>query len=147
MAFMSTPMSRTPYFFGQVEGRLSPHGGEDGVYFIFIQDLFDAFYCQGQQIDLVCHHGVGHDRSGVAVDQDDLDSIFPQAAGGLGAGIVEFTSLADDYGTGTDDKYAADRRVFGHDGKNIKLREVTAVGGNFPTFFRMWESGRRRESG
>ena len=47
--------------------------------------------------------GIGHDGGRIGIDQHDLVAQFSQGLAGLGAGIVEFTGLADDDGTGTDD--------------------------------------------
>ena len=45
-----------------------------------------------------------HDGRRVAVDQDDLVTLFAQGLAGLGAGIVELTGLADDDRAGADDE-------------------------------------------
>ena len=52
---------------------------------------------------MVSRNLVGHDRSGVGIDQDDLDALFPKGSCGLGACIVKFTRLANDDGATADD--------------------------------------------
>src|SRR6186713_479933 len=90
------PDTKVFSLFSQVQGGLSTHGWQYGIYLVLFQYLFNTFGCQRQEINFVGHHRVGHDSSRVAVDEDDLHPFFPQTAGGLGTGIVELTSLADD---------------------------------------------------
>ena len=63
--------------FGEVQRRLTTHRRQYGIYIILFKNLFDAFYVQWQEIDPVCHHRVGHDGGGVAVDQDHFYAFFP----------------------------------------------------------------------
>jgi hypothetical protein len=51
---------------------------------------------------------VGHDRGGVAVDQDDLVALFTQRLAGLHARVVELAGLADDDRAGANDEDALD---------------------------------------
>jgi len=93
---------------------LTTHGRQYGIDLVLVEYLFDALHGEGQQVYLIGHHGVGHDSSGVAVDQDHFDAFFTQAAGCLGAGIIEFTGLANYNGARTDDEHRFDGKVFGH---------------------------------
>ena len=72
------PDTQLIHFFAKVEGGLSAHGRQYGVYLIFFQYLFDAFHGQGQQVYPVGHHRVGHDGGGVAVDQDHFHAFFTE---------------------------------------------------------------------
>ena len=101
-------------FYSQVQGSLSTHGGQYGINMALFEDLDDAIYREGEQIDMVCRHGIGHDRGGVAVDEADFDTFFPQGAGGLCARVIKFARLSYDDGSATDDQYRADTTIFGH---------------------------------
>ena len=92
-------------FDGQVERRLTAHGGQYGVDFLFGEDLFDGFDRQGKQVYMVGRYRVGHDGGGVGVDQGDFDPFLAQRAGGLAARIVELGGLSDDDGAASDDQY------------------------------------------
>jgi len=72
---------------------------------------------RGDGFDVRCIRqvGVGHDRGGVAVDEDDAIALLPQNATRLGAGIIELTRLTDDDGTRTDNEDGADISSFGHE--------------------------------
>ena len=58
--------------------------------------------------------GVGHDGSGIGVNQNDLNAFFPQRTGGLGTCIVKFAGLTNNNGTGTNDEDGFDVWIFGH---------------------------------
>ena len=64
----------------------------------------------------VGHAGVGHDRRGVRVDEDDAIPFLPQRLAGLRAGIVKLASLTDDDGPRADDHHRIDIVAFGHGG-------------------------------
>ena len=89
---------------GRIQGRLSPHGREDDIRSLFFYNLFDE--CGGNWFHVggVGKLRVGHDRGGIAVDQDDPVSFFAQNFAGLRARIVKFARLADHNGAGTDDE-------------------------------------------
>ena len=51
---------------------------------------------------------VSHDRRRVGVDQGDAQPLFLEHAAGLGAGVVELASLANDDWAGADDQDVVD---------------------------------------
>jgi hypothetical protein len=71
-------------------------------------DLLDRL--PGDRLDVgdVGHFRVGHDGGRVAVDQDDLVTLFAQGLAGLGAGVVELAGLADDDRASANDQNAFD---------------------------------------
>ncbi len=77
-------------------------------------DASDHLGCDRLHIGRVGQTGIGHDRRGVGVDQDDPIPLFPQRLAGLRAGIVELAGLSDDDGPGPDDEDAVDVGAFGH---------------------------------
>ena len=88
----------------QVQPRLAPDAGDDGVGPLEAEDLRQILHRQGLHVDLVGNGGVGHDSGGVGVCQDHLVSLLPEGQAGLGAGVVELGGLADDDGAGADDQ-------------------------------------------
>jgi hypothetical protein len=58
--------------------------------------------------------GVGHDGGRVTVHQHNFISLFLQGFAGLGSGIIKFTSLADDNGTGADNEDFLQVSSLGH---------------------------------
>jgi hypothetical protein len=97
-------------FDGQIEGGLAAHGGQHGVNAVFFADTDQAFHVEGKQVDMIGRDRVGHDGGRVAVDEDDLDALFTKGTGGLAAGIVEFTGLADHDGAAADEQDGLDER-------------------------------------
>ena len=97
-----------------VERGLATHGGQDGVGALLGDDFLDRL--PGDRLDVghVGRRRVGHDRGGVAVDQDDAVTLFAQRLAGLHAGIVELARLANDDGAGADDENALEVGTFGH---------------------------------
>ena len=93
-----------------VQPGLPAHCRQQRVRAFLFDDPGDDF--GGDRLDIggVGQAGVGHDRSGVGIDQDHPVAFFAQGLAGLGAGIVEFAGLPDDDGTGADDH---DRRDVG----------------------------------
>ena len=82
----------------EVEGCLSAHGGEDGIYLFGLQYVYHGLDIDRHEVDVIGDHGVGHDGRGIGVEQGDFDTLFAQAAGSLGAGVVKFTCLSDNDG-------------------------------------------------
>jgi hypothetical protein len=93
---------------GQVERTvqrgLAAHGRQNGIRAFLGDDVLQ--HAPGDRLDVghIGHAGVGHDRRRIGIDQDDAVTLFAQGLAGLGAGIVEFTSLADDDRAGADDE-------------------------------------------
>ena len=67
-------------------------------------DRFEIFLREWLDVSAVGNFGVGHDRSRVRIDQDDLEPFGAQSLAGLRAGIIEFAGLADDDRAGADDE-------------------------------------------
>ena len=68
----------------------------------------------GLDVGHISHVRVGHDRGRVAIDQDDLVTLFTQRLAGLCAGVIELARLTDDDRAGADDKNAFNVCTFGH---------------------------------
>ena len=86
-----------------VQSRLSAHGGQEGIRSLDLDDLGAGLGGDGLHVGPVRRLRVGHDRGGIAVDEDDLVALLAQGLAGLRAGVVELTGLADDDRTGTDE--------------------------------------------
>ena len=73
-------------------------------------------YSFDQRLDVgaVGDFGIGHDRRGIRIDEDDFVSFAAQGLAGLRAGIIEFAGLADDDGARADDHDFLDVRAFRH---------------------------------
>ncbi len=97
-----------------VEAGLAAHRRQQRVGAFLLDDPGDDL--GGDRLDVggVGHLRVGHDRRGVGVDEDDAVALLAQRLAGLGAGIVELASLADDDRPRTDDQDRADVGAFGH---------------------------------
>ena len=63
---------------------------------------------------MVGHIGVGHNGSGVGVEQDRFNALCFQRAARLRAGVIELSGLTDDDGAGADDQYLFDSGVLRH---------------------------------
>ena len=87
-----------------VERRLSAKGGQQGIGAFLADDGRQGLLLDGLDIGGVGHVGVGHDGGRVGIDQHHLVAFFLEGLHGLGAGIVEFTALADDDGTCADNQ-------------------------------------------
>ena len=79
----------------QVERRLAPEGGQEGVRALPLDDGRQHVGVEGLDVGAVGHPGVGHDRGRVGVHQDDAVALFLEGLAGLRARIVEFAGLAD----------------------------------------------------
>jgi hypothetical protein len=97
-----------------VQRGLAAHGGQHGVGALLGDDLLDRLPGDGLDVGDVGRGRVGHDRGGVAVDQDDLVALFAQRLAGLHAGVVELAGLADDDRAGADDEDAFDVGALWH---------------------------------
>ena len=89
-----------------VQRSLATHGGQDGIGALLGDDLLDRLPGDGLDVGHVRRIGVGHDRRWVAVDQNDLVTLFAQRLAGLHAGVVEFTGLANHDGASANDQNA-----------------------------------------
>ena len=93
-----------PQVQGAVERGLSTHGGQYRIGALFGNDLFNGLPSDRLNVGDVGRGGVGHDRRGIAVDQDDFVALFAQCLAGLYARIIEFAGLANDDGASPDDQ-------------------------------------------
>ncbi len=116
-----------------VESGLAAKCGQDGVGAFGGDDPFDELGGNRLDIGAVGHVGVGHDRGRVGVDQDDAIPFLAERLAGLGAGVVELASLADDDGAGADDQDRLEVSSLGHD----------VVLGSFESFRRLGLTCRR----
>ncbi len=87
---------------GRVERRLAAQGCQNGVRAFELDDLLDVFRRDRFDIGRVGELGVGHDRGGIGVDEDDSIALVTQHAACLCARVVELTCLADDDRAGAD---------------------------------------------
>ncbi len=99
---------------GGVETGLAPQGGQEAVGLLATDDPLDDFGRDRLDVRPIGHFGIGHDGGGVAVDQDDLETLPPEDLAGLSAGIVEFAGLADDDRARSDDQNLVDVFAFWH---------------------------------
>ena len=98
----------------QVQAGLTAEVGQDGVGLFFFDDALDDLRRQRLDVDMVGNVGVGHNGSGVGVDENRFHTLGFQCAAGLRAGVVKLGCLSDDDGTGTDHQHLFDTRVFRH---------------------------------
>ena len=94
---------------GGIQRGLATQGCQDSVdgvsfFALFNQDLLDELWLNGLHIGVVSKLRVGHDGGRVGVNQRYTQSFFFEDAASLGAGVVEFTGLADDNRAGADDQ-------------------------------------------
>ena len=91
-------------FHRQVQRRLTAEVRKERVRTFLLDNSFDRRHRQRLDIRRVGHHGVGHNRRRVGVDQHDLITEFPQGLARLRSGVVELARLTDDDGAGTDNE-------------------------------------------
>ena len=80
----------------QIQRGLAPQGRQDRVRPFPADDLMQNIFGQRFDISAVRKIGVGHDRGGIAVDQQHFVALFLERFAGLGSGIIEFAGLSDD---------------------------------------------------
>jgi hypothetical protein len=101
---------------GAIERGLSPHGGQECVGALLLDDFCDDLRSDRLHIGGVGQIRVGHDRGRIGIDQHDPVALFTEGLAGLGSRIVELAGLADDDRTGADDEDRGDVGTFGHPG-------------------------------
>ena len=99
---------------GEVQAHLAAQVGQHGVGLLDVEDALHDLKGHRLDVNMVGHVGVGHDGSGVGVEQNGLDTLCFQGAARLGTGVVEFSSLTDDDGAGADDQHFFDSGVLRH---------------------------------
>jgi hypothetical protein len=108
----------------RVQSGLAAHGRQQGVGTLLLDDLGDHLRRDRLDIGRVRHVGIGHDRGGVRIDQDDPVALGAQSLAGLDARIVELARLADDDRAGADDQDRGEVCSFGH--RKLARRDTVA---------------------
>ena len=96
-----------------VQRSLAAQGSQHSVngvplFALLDQDLFNVVRLDGFDIGVIRKLRVGHDGGRIGVDQRYAQALFLEHAAGLGAGVVELASLADDDWAGADDQDVVD---------------------------------------
>ena len=99
---------------GQVQTRLSAQAGQNGVRPLVAQNLGHVFQGKRLHVNLVGDVHVGHDGSGVGVDQNDLVPFLAQRQARLRARVVKLRRLPDHDGAGADHQNAVNIRALRH---------------------------------
>ncbi|RMU21617.1 hypothetical protein ALP35_05604 [Pseudomonas savastanoi pv. glycinea] len=97
-----------------VQSGLAAHGRQQCVRTLFFDDLGNGLPLDRLDVGRVGHGRVGHDGGRVGVHQDDAVTLFAQCPAGLGAGVVEFTGLADHDRAGAENQDAFNICTFWH---------------------------------
>ena len=82
-----------------VEGCLPSQSGKQRLGSFPLNDFGHAFGSDRFNISALSHLRVGHYGGGVTVDENDLETLFPQSLARLGARIIKFTGLTNNYGS------------------------------------------------
>jgi hypothetical protein len=98
----------------EVERGLAAQRGQQRGRALLGDDLLENLDRERLDVGDIGKLRVGHDRGRVGVHEDDLVTLFLEGLARLGAGIVKFTGLADDNGTGADDEDGLKVGAFGH---------------------------------
>jgi hypothetical protein len=93
---------------------LPAHRREYGVGLLNGDDLFDKFGRNGLDVRGIGKFRVCHDRCGIAVDKNNAIPFLPKDTARLRAGVIKLARLANDDGTGTDDKNGVNICSLGH---------------------------------
>lgn len=78
-----------------VQGTLTTKGQKDAVGTLLLEDIGNIVGRDGEEIDLGGELMGGLPCRDVGVDEDGLDAFLPQCFERLGAGVIEFSSLAN----------------------------------------------------
>ena len=97
-----------------VERSLAAHRRQQRVGLFLGDDLLDHARIDRLDIDRIRRFRVGHDRRRVRVDQDHPIALGFQRLAGLGPGVIELASLADDDRPSPDDEDGAEISSFWH---------------------------------
>ena len=91
-----------------IERGLPADGRQQSIRSFAFDDRRDEFGGQRFDVRTICQFRIGHDRCGIRIDENDLVPLLSQRLASLRPRIVEFASLADHDGTGTDDEDLSD---------------------------------------
>ncbi len=89
---------------GEVQRGLAADGRKHGVWPFDRDDGFKIFLRERLDVSAVGDFGVGHDRRGIRIDEDDFEAFGAQRFARLRAGVIEFAGLADDDRAGADNQ-------------------------------------------
>jgi hypothetical protein len=98
----------------EIERGLAAERGQQRGGALLGDDFFQDLDRERLDVGDVGELRIGHDRGRVGVHEDDLVTLLLEGFARLGAGIVKFTGLADDNGTGADDEDGLKVSAFGH---------------------------------
>jgi hypothetical protein len=98
----------------QIERGLAAHGGQQRIGALDFDHPPHHLGRERLDVGAIRHVRIGHDRGGIAVHQHHLETLGPQRLAGLGAGVVEFTGLADHNRPGPQQQDAMQIRATGH---------------------------------
>ena len=100
---------------GGVERCLAAHGGQQRIGFFPLDDAGHDLRRDRLDVGGVGQLRVGHDGRRIGIHQHDAIALLAQRLAGLGAGVVELASLADDDRPGADNHDGADVRALRHE--------------------------------
>ena len=112
-----------------VQRGLPAHGGQqrepagNDVTFL-LDDPGDDLGRDRLDIGRISQFRVGHDRRRIGIDQNDAIALVLQRLHRLGAGIIEFTGLADHNRAGADDQDGRDVGSFRHCGSIVDRTRI-----------------------
>ena len=100
---------------GDVQRGLAAERRQESVGPLALDDRGDGLGVERLEVGRVGPLGVGHDRRGVRVDEDDAEALAAEHAARLSTGVVELARLADPDRAGSDDQDRAKVRAFRHE--------------------------------
>ena len=71
-------------------------------------DFFNGLGSDRLDVGAITERGIGHDRRGIGIHQDDAEALFMERLACLRSGVVELAALADDNGARADDQDGVD---------------------------------------
>ncbi len=89
----------------QIQSRLTAHRRQQRLWPLTAQNAFQHLRRQGLDIGPIRHVGIGHDRRGITVDQNNRVAFFLQGLTGLSARVVKFASLTNYNRAQTNEEY------------------------------------------
>ena len=78
-----------------IQCSLSTHGRQDGIDFLFFDNLVNHIFMNRFNVRTVCKFRVCHNRCGIGVNQNNFVSQFFKCFCCLCSGIIKFTRLSD----------------------------------------------------
>ena len=80
---------------GTVQASLAPHRGQQYIRALFFNNQRDSFPGDRFNIGGIRELGIGHDRGGIGIHQNDPVALFAKRLAGLHTGVVKFARLPD----------------------------------------------------